>query len=263
MITGGIDVGIKYTKVVILKDKEIIAEKTGVSGGAKREENAAALWKEALAQAGLERSQVKAVFSTGKGKHNVSFADKDKTEIVSMTKAIRTLYPSAAMAVNMGADEILVSVFGDTYSSGVAEMAQNQKCSAGLGLMIENLTEEFGWDYERTGDLSGEHSAVISDGCAVFARMDILECLNKGMSKEEVMIGAMHAAAVRANSVINDITYPNTEEIVLCGGLSKNNSFVKILEEKSGKTLKVCDHGEYICAIGAALLAAESENVRD
>ncbi len=258
MITGGIDIGIKYTKVVILKDGKIIAAKKGLSGGAKREENASALWNEALKETNLTIGDMDAVFSTGKGKYNISFHDKCRTEIVTMTKAVTTLYPQATMEVSLGADEILVSVFGEKYSSGIAEMTQNQKCSAGLGLMIENLAEDFGWEYEQVSDLSGEHNTGISDGCAVFARMDILECLNRGISKEAVMTGAMHAAAVRANSVINDITYPNTEHIVLCGGLSKNRAFVKILEEKSGMKLHVSEHPEYICAIGAAILAAES-----
>lgn len=260
MITAGIDIGIKYTKIVIIKDEEIIARVQGVSGGIKRPENVDKLWNEALKMADLDSSDVQAVISTGKGKYNTYLTNKHCTEIIALTKAVEALYPEATMAVNLGADEILVTVIDKHLKTSIAEMAQNQKCSAGLGLLIENLTEEFGWEYHQTSQLQCTEKAFISDGCATFARMDILEARNKGVSKEAVMEGTLNAAAVRANSVINDITFPNTEKIVLCGGLSKNKAFVRLLEEKSQKTYQICDNPEYICAIGAALAAVTKGN---
>lgn len=259
LITAGIDIGIRYTKVVILKDGDVAAHTQGVSGGIKRRENADRLWREALEMAGLKESDVQAVFSTGKGKYNTDFSNGHCTEIVAMTKALQTFYPQATMGVNLGADEILVSVLDKDICSGIAEMAQNQKCSAGLGLLIENVTEEFGWDYEQTSQLQFPEKVTVSDGCAVFARMDILEARNRGASKEAIMEGTLNAAAVRANSVIRDITFPNTDRVVLCGGLSKNKAFVRLLKEKSKIDFEVSDTPEYICAIGAALAAEEKE----
>lgn len=257
MVTGGIDVGIKYTKIIIRKDNKIIAKNKGISGLAKREENVKEIWQQTLRGAGLEPTDVDAIVSTGKGKYNVSIADRQKTEIICLEKAVRECEPEATMAVNMGADEILVAVLDRKQASGIAEMAQNQKCSAGLGLMIENLTEEFGWNNKKTAELQGQHVSVISDACAVFGRMDVLENLNRGMTKEDVMLGVLHGTAVRANSVINDITLPNMEKVILCGGLSKNQAFVRELESVSKKKLSVCADAEYMCAIGAAIAAAE------
>ncbi|MCD7922842.1 MAG: acyl-CoA dehydratase activase [Clostridiales bacterium] len=264
MITGGIDVGIRCTKVVIRREHEILVKKHGIAGAAKREENAKNLWLEALNEAGLKETEIQSVAVTGKGKYNISFADLYKTEVVCLQKAAHALAPDATMAVNLGADEILAVVLDDAEPAGIAEMAQNQKCSAGLGLLIENLADEFGWNPTEPMSwpgCSGELKALetISDGCAVFARMDVLEALNRGAAKEAVMNGVLHAAAVRANSVIQDITLPNTDQIVLCGGLSCNPMFVSELENISGMRMPALPDAQYVCAIGAAIAAAESD----
>ncbi len=261
MITGGIDVGIRYTKVVIQKENEILVKKRGISGGAKREENVRAVWSEAVRDAGLEESDIQTVAVTGKGKYNVSFADLRKTEVVCLKEALCMLDQQATMAVNLGADEILVAVLNDKEPAGISEMVQNQKCSAGLGLLIETLADEFEWEPEELSDriANVKEAETISDGCSVFARMDVLEALNRGACRESVMAGVIHAAAVRACSVIHDITIPDSDRMVLCGGLAGNPIFVSELETLAKKQFIVMPDSQYICAIGAAVIAGKRD----
>ncbi|MCC8082524.1 MAG: acyl-CoA dehydratase activase [Lachnospiraceae bacterium] len=264
MITGGIDIGVRCVKIVIKKEDEILTKKIGISGAAKREQNVTALWEEALRDAGVNRQDLRAVAVTGKGKYNISFADIRKTEVVCLQKAVQLLAPQATMALQMGADEMLAAVFDHTKPAGISEMTLNQKCAAGQGLLLENLANEFDWNPEEPLSWPGcakalDNPETISDGCAVFARMDVLEAMNHGAKKEAVMAGVLHAAAVRAYAVIQDITLPDMDQIVLCGGLSRNPLFVSELEKVAGMRLPVLPNAQFIGAIGAAVAASERE----
>lgn len=255
MITGGIDVGIKYTKIVIFNGNKIIAKKCGLSGGIDREKNVVALWSAVLEEAQLDEKDIDAVGVTGKGKYNVSFADVKKSELICVAKAAKYLQPEVTMVANLGADEILAAVLDK--KAAITEYFQNQKCSAGLGLLLDHLAEEFDWDYEKISSLKGQSTVKVSDGCMVFARMDILEHMNRGARKEDVMLAVIRAAAVRACATINDITYPNTERFLLLGGLSKNRAFVDALSDRSGINFITDEMAEYGCALGMALYTAE------
>ena len=255
MLTAGIDIGIKYTKIVIWDEDKIVVKTCGLSGGIRREENVKALWENVLKEASLDVADIKAIAVTGKGKYNISFSENRKTELTCMAQAAKNLCPEATMAVSVGADEILVAVLTD--DGKVSEYAQNQKCSAGLGLMIDNLADEFEWESEQVSELKGSHEIKVSDGCPVFARMDVLEHLNKGAAKSDVMQAVIDAAAVRTSATMNDITYPNKNKVVLFGGLAGNKAFVSALEERTGITFMIPKYAQYAGAIGAAQQAAQ------
>lgn len=261
MITGGIDVGIKYTKVVIFDNDKLVVKKQGLSGGINREQNVAELWNAAVKEALLESKDIEAIGVTGKGKYNLSCGDVRKTELICMIKAAKYLCPDATMVANIGADEVLVAVMNDDGT--ILEYFQNQKCSAGLGMMIDNLADEFGWDYEKVSSLNGENAIKVSDGCTVFARMDVLEHMNKGACAEDVMRAVIHAAAVRTNATINDITFSNEEKFLLLGGLSKNEAFVEAMSAKKGVPFITHELAEYGCAIGAALCAVDWKSANE
>lgn len=261
MIAGGIDVGIKYTKVVILDDDKLVAKKQGLSGGINREQNVTELWNATVKEALLETNDIKAIGVTGKGKYNLSYGDVRKTELICMVKAAKYLCPDATMVANIGADEVLVAVMNDDGT--ISEYFQNQKCSAGLGMMIDNLADEFGWDYEKVSSLKGKNVIKVSDGCPVFARMDVLEHMNKGALAEDVMRAVIHGAAVRINATINDITFPKEEKFLLLGGLSKNEALVEAMSAKKSVSFITNEIAEYGCAIGAALCAIDWKSANE
>jgi predicted CoA-substrate-specific enzyme activase len=265
MITAGIDAGIAYTKVVILNNGAVVGKAMGSTGGVDRRERIAEVYGLALGDAGLSARDVEKVVVTGKAKHNAGFDGRRISEQNAAARAAAFLCPGATCVVSAGADETMVSVLAE--DGGMGEYAFNQKCSAGLGLFLEYMADRLGMDLAELGSLVadgavGEASdtggsdravAAVNEGCVVFAELDALSLLNHGASPADVGRAANLAAAARVSSVINDITKPSKERVVLVGGLAHNAAFVKALEALSGVALAVPDDAGYAGALGAAL----------
>ena len=254
MITVGIDVGFENTKVIILQDGKIVGRGKGESGGIGRNAAAERILKEALDDAGLDGADIGRIAATGKGKVSIEFADDRITEVLSSFQAARFLYPEAGALVDTGADETLAMTYNDAR---VIEMVINQKCSAGLGSFLSYMGRRLELTPEEMCSLdrpSGE--AALNEGCVVFAELDALGLLNRGVLPREVASLLTDAAAVRASSVIVDLTLPVTGPCILVGGLAKNVAFVNALKLHSGLDFLIHEEAEYAGAIGAALFAA-------
>ena len=255
MITGGIDVGIEYTKAVVLKDGQVIGQAQGCSGGAGRADAIEAVWNEALNAAGADAANVQKVVATGKGKFQAAFVNEKVTEPVVYAKAARTLYPKATMIADIGADETLVVTINK--NGNVKESCINQKCAAGLGIFLERMADRLEMSMEDMGQLQEEHTEAVHDACVMFAELDALSLLNRDVPPKHVAMAVTEAAAVRANTTLNDITIPDKEVFVLTGGLAENPAFVKALKKLSGIEFLIPKEAVYAGAIGAALIAAE------
>ena len=255
MITAGIDVGCENVKVVILKNGEVAGKAMGESGGAGRAGAVEQAWQSALSGAGLTAGDVEKVVATGKGKHAVSFAGDRITEPLSAYTAARYLCPDATAVMDAGADETLVATI---RKDGIGEFVINEKCAAGLGAFLSYMGRRLELTPEEMGALGrpGPDSRAVNDGCVVFAEMDALGLLNRGATPLEVAAAVTESAAVRASTVVNDITIPNWDKVVLIGGLAKNAAFVHALNANAELDVFVPRDPEYGGALGAALFAA-------
>ncbi len=253
MITAGIDVGLAYIKAVILKDGTVVGKASGLSGGAKRPAAVEAVYAQALREAGIDAADVTRVFATGKGKFDVPFAARRVAESAAAAGAARLLVPGATTVADIGADEIVVATLTDT---GIQESLINQKCSAGLGLFLEYMARRMELSMEEMGKAVGPGEVSVNDGCPVFAELDALSLLNRGVDRCEVAKAITEACAWRASSVLNDIYRSALDCVVLLGGVAKNGAFVRALERICGIRFEVPDDPEFAGAIGAAALAA-------
>lgn len=255
MLTGGIDVGFLYTKAVIVEDNVPIGCAVGYSGGAKRADNVLQVWQAALSSSGIKAGSIYKVAVTGKGKYDVPFADKIVTEPVCLAKAASVLYPETTTVVDIGADSTKINTLLE--NGKIEQMLTNQKCSAGIGLMLELTAEKLGMSLEDFSGVKAEDApVVVSDGCMVFAELDMLSLLNQGYSSQAVAAAVIRAAAVRASVVYDDITIKHDENVLLCGGTARNTAFVTQLVDLTGLQFRIPDAPEYLGAIGAAMLAA-------
>ena len=256
MITAGIDVGIESLKAVVLKDGKVLARGTGLSGGANRARAVEQVWSNTLAAARLSPSDVSKIIATGQGKHDVRFAHDRITEPVADTQAARFLYPGATSVVDIGADQVRVITLGPGDS--ILEVVMNQKCAAGLGILLKSMARTLGMTLEEMSSLSGNShiNATVNDGCAVFAEMDALGLLNRSIPREEVARAVIEAVAVRINSILNDKIKPAKDTTVLIGGVSRNTAVINALKRRSRINFLIPELAEYAGALGAALIAA-------
>ena len=253
MITAGIDVGLEYIKAVVMKDGKVAGKGFGYSGGAGRPAAAKAVYNKALEEAGVKAADVEKVFATGKGKFDVDFADDKLTEVVTAAQTARLTAPEVTTVIDIGADEIVVAtVAGDKIS----EFVINEKCAAGLGLLLEGMADRFDMTIEEMSALEGPGSVTINDGCIVFAELDALSLLNRGTDAKEIGKALNEACAWRANTTLNDIYKPDRKCVVLMGGLVLNKAFLKALERISGISFVIPEDPVFGGAIGAASLAA-------
>jgi predicted CoA-substrate-specific enzyme activase len=254
MITAGVDVGIENIKVVILKDGKVVARGTALSGGANRGKAAEKAYSDALGAAKIKPADVSKVIATGQGKGDVAFAFDRATEPVANARAARFLYPPAAGVVDIGADQVRVVTLGENDS--ITEVVMNQKCAAGLGILLRSMARTLGMTPDEMSRLSGDGQVVVHDGCAVFAEMDAFSLLNRNVPREDIARAVIEAVAVRINSVLNDKIRPDKNNTVLVGGLSRNKALVDVLKNRSGIGFIVPEQAEYAGALGAALIAA-------
>jgi predicted CoA-substrate-specific enzyme activase len=256
MITAGIDVGIESLKAVVLKDGKVLARGTGLSGGANRARAVEQVWSNTLAAARLSPSDVSKIIATGQGKHDVRFAHDRITEPVADARAARFLYPGATSVVDIGADQVRVITLGPGDS--ILEVVMNQKCAAGLGILLKSMARTLGMTLEEMSSLPGNSSgnATVNDGCSVFAEMDALGLLNRSIPREEVARAVIEAVAVRINSILNDKIKPAKDTTVLIGGVSRNTAVINTLKRRSRINFLIPELAEYAGALGAALIAA-------
>jgi predicted CoA-substrate-specific enzyme activase len=256
MIYAGIDVGFENTKIALLDDNKIIALRQGPSGGPQRGDAVTGLWNETLSAAGVSSSDVRGIMATGQGKFDVSFAGGLVTEPVADARAASFYNPGATFAVDIGADQ--TRVIGMDADGGVRRVVLNQKCAAGIGVFLKYMARRLEMTLDEMSGLAwyGGEAAVVNDGCPVFAELDAMGLLNRGVPKEKVAAAIVRAMAVRICSVLNEKTKPSADSTVLIGGVSRNAAVVGALKELSGIGFIIPESAEYGGAVGAALLAA-------
>ena len=265
MITAGIDMGIEFTKVVIVNNEEVIGRAVASTGGADRPIQARKAYSDALRAAGVSESSVESVIATGIGKFDIPFVCGHITETVAAARAAQFFCKDATAVMSVGADETIAAALGadspvkapsgDLHHADtrlVREFALNQKCAAGLGTLVTHLAKRLELPLEKASCAFNDAGAV-NDGCIVFSELDALCLLNNGAEPEAVMASVIKAVAVRAATVMNDLTIPAKDCVVLIGGMARNKAFVRALEGWLGINFVIPDDAQYGGAIGAAI----------
>ncbi|MCL2122412.1 MAG: acyl-CoA dehydratase activase [Clostridiales bacterium] len=255
MITAGVDVGIRDTKIIIMDMGHVVGKKKGSSGGIHRECAIQEIWKGALDDSGLGMPQIDLVAATGIGACDVVFAGEQVTEPVADARAARHYRKDATCVVDIGADQMRVIFLGE--GNAIREVVLNQKCAAGIGIFFEYMARRLGMTMEEISSLpSGDCGAPVNDGCCVFAELDALEMLFQDIPKEDIFRKIICALSYRMNAVLNDKLKPAADTTLLIGGVSKNKAMINALRERSGIRFIIPEDAEYGCALGAALYAA-------
>ncbi|MGA2463018.1 MAG: acyl-CoA dehydratase activase, partial [Thermodesulfobacteriota bacterium] len=137
---AGIDVGSTMTKAVILNNG-VIASIIGPTGPEQRR-LANKVMEEALKRADISLQEITYIVSTGYGRINVPFADKQFTEITCHAKGIVSLFPKAKTIIDVGGQDIK-AIKVDTNGKTI-DFVMNDKCAAGSGRFIEVIADTLG-----------------------------------------------------------------------------------------------------------------------
>jgi predicted CoA-substrate-specific enzyme activase len=250
---AGIDIGSTMTKTVIL-DGGVIASVIGPTGPEQRK-LANKVMEEALRKAGLSFDAMTYIVSTGYGRINVPFADKQVTEISCHARGVSSLFPQARTIVDIGGqDSKAITV---DHHGRVTNFIMNDKCAAGSGRFVEVIADTVGLKLEQMGDLSlqSTHPAQISSICTIWAQQEVASRLAEGVPIPDLVAGVHRSLADRVARMVKRLKLQ--QEVILTGGGGKNKGLVKALSEQLDCEILVPQEPLITGALGAALLGKD------
>jgi predicted CoA-substrate-specific enzyme activase len=256
---AGIDIGSTMTKAVILS-QGIVASVIGPTGPEQRR-LANKVMEEALNQATISFQAITYIVSTGYGRINVPFADKQFTEITCHAKGIISLFPEAKTVIDIGGQD-MKAIKIDTTGKTV-DFVMNDKCAAGSGRFIEVIADTLGVPLDEVGNLSlkSKNPAKISNICTIWAQQEVASSLAQGVPISDLLAGVHHALADRISRMVNRMRVEDA--VIVTGGGGKNVGLLKALSKQLGREILVPEEPLIIGALGAALLGKEIvENAR-
>lgn len=250
---AGIDVGSTMTKAVVL-NKGLVASIIGPTGPEQRR-LANKVMEEAVRRASLSFQAITYIVSTGYGRINVPFADRQFTEISCHAKGIVHLFPNAKTIIDIGGQDIK-AIKIDTAGK-TTDFVMNDKCAAGSGRFIEVIADTLGVPLDKVGDLSlqSKNPAKISNICTIWAQQEVAASLAQGLPISDLLAGVHHSLADRICRMVNRLIVE--EEVIVTGGGAKNKGLLKALSEQLGHEILVPEEPLITGALGAALLGKE------
>jgi predicted CoA-substrate-specific enzyme activase len=250
---AGIDVGSTMTKAVILNNG-VIASIIGPTGPEQRR-LANKVMEEALKRADISLQEITYIVSTGYGRINVPFADKQFTEITCHAKGIVSLFPKAKTIIDIGGQDIKAIKIDATGKT--TDFVMNDKCAAGSGRFIEVIADTLGVPLDKVGDLSlgSKNPAKISNICTIWAQQEVAASLAQGIPVSDLLAGVHQSLADRICRMVNRLKVE--EAVIVTGGGGKNKGLLKALFEQLGHEILVPEEPLITGALGAALMGKE------
>lgn len=254
---AGIDSGSTSTDVVIIdRDKNIIAQSilptgAGAAAGADR------ALDEALAQAGLSRSDINATVTTGYGRTAIKLGDQSITEITCHAKGAYFLDPSVRTIIDIGGQDSKVIRLDE--NGNVTNFVMNDKCAAGTGRFLELMarTLELSLDDMSRLGLEWKEDITISSMCTVFAESEVVSLIAENRTPADIIHGLNRSVATKTCALCRRVG--GEESYMMTGGVSKNRGVVTEIEKILGVKLHISDKAQLNGALGAALFALELE----
>ncbi len=249
MVTAGIDVGGKNVHLVIKNDHQMIAK--GVApAGMKKSEAVASLYENVLNEAGLSKKEVQCVVATGSSAKCVTFANHFLSEVMADAIGVFRRMPQGRTILDVGAEE--GRVIRMNAEGKVLDFAINEKCAAGTGTFVEAMARALEVSVEELSKIAllSTRSIPINAQCVVFGESEVISLIHQNVPKTDIARAVMDAIAGRVGSLARMVGVER--EVVLIGGMAKNDGFVDSLKKNLGVPIIIPDDPDYVGAFGAA-----------
>ncbi len=256
----GVDIGSISTKAVVVnKHNKILAQsylwtEGDPIGAVKR------LLKEIYGQLQGKEVKIVAVGTTGSAREligKILNASIVKNEITAHAIGTLSFHPDVKTIFEIGGQDSKIIIIDDGV---VVDYAMNTLCAAGTGAFLMSQSRRLNVGVEEFGEyaLRSKAPTKIAGRCTVFAESDLVHKAQIGHSKEDLIAGL---CAAIVNNYLNNVGKGKNIQppIVFQGGVSKNIGVVKAFEAVTGFNVVVDDFGPLMGAIGAAILARDSQ----
>lgn len=253
----GLDIGSTWTKTVLLDRDLNIAATLVKQTGPKHRKLAHKTVLELLESAHVALDEVAYLVATGYGRVNVPFADAQTTELTCHAKGVAYYFPDVGTAIDVGGQDAKALSIRE---GRLVNFVMNDKCAAGTGRFLEVLAETLGLELDQLGPLSAQATdpATIGSICTIFAQQELVAQLSSGVPIHDVVAGVHHAVAGRVCRLARSMGVDG--EVVLTGGVAKNNGFANAVEQHLQRPVRIPPDSFITGALGAAIVAAQKHD---
>lgn len=134
------------------------------------------------------------------------------------------------------------------------------KCASGTGEFFLQQIRRMNISIDEALRLSNlDNPYLVSGRCSVFCKSDCTHALNKGIEKGRVVSGL---CKMIANKTIELLSKQNSQDILVIGGVSQNDSVIEFIKEKY-PLVQVPDESAYFEALGASLYGIKNHKPFD
>ena len=206
---------------------------------------------------------IKGVATTGSARYlawAIVGADIIKNEITCQAVAAVKYYPDVRTVIEIGGQDSKLIIIRNGL---VEDSAMNTVCSAGTGSFLDHQAVRLCMSIEEFSRLAmaGRDSVKISGRCTVFAESDMVHKQQMGHRVDDIVYGLCRTLVRNYLSDVGsgkDIRSP----VVFQGGVAFNRGIIRALREELNLEITVPAHPEIMGAIGAALIAHESMDIK-
>lgn len=249
MKIGGIDIGSRYIKYVLLEDDSLIDFQRRATGY-----NPLSVCGELL-----EKSKPEKLVATGYGRYLLEVYKNTKTitEIKAVARGAKAVFPNTKTIIDIGGQDTKIISIND--KGDVIGFEMNDRCAAGTGKFLEIMANALGYDLERFGEYCSDKKASIKINslCTVFAESEIISLITKGEKRNEIAYAIHDSIISRVISLLKRIDIQ--DDIIFTGGCATNSCLKRMFEERLQKKVYVHDNPYLQAAHGAALYAMDRE----
>jgi predicted CoA-substrate-specific enzyme activase len=242
------------TKVVIIGEDDEICARVESHTGAEHRRLANKVMEQALEEAGVPFDEITYIVSTGYGRINVPFTDRQITELTCHARGVSSFFPSVRTALDIGGQDAKGLKIKD---GKLLDFVMNDKCAAGTGRFLEVIADTLSLKLQDLGSISlkSKNKVSISNTCTIFAQQEITARISGGVQIEDIVAGLHASIASRAVGMLKRLKIE--PDVVFTGGVAKNIGVVKAVSDALGHEVLVPDDPLISGALGAALLGKE------
>jgi len=251
---AGIDIGSTMSKAVVVDAQGTLRGYVVGPTGAEHRRRANKVMEDVLLKAEVTLDQVAYIISTGYGRVNVPFADKQVTELTCHAKGVASLFPEVRTAIDIGGQDAKVLKI---KNGRLTDFLTNDKCAAGTGRFLEVAAETLGLGLNEMGQISlqSDTPVKINSLCTIFAQQEIISRLSEGQPLTDILAGVYIAVTTRVVKLARQLKVE--PPVVFTGGVAKNSGMVKAMEIVLGIPVLVPEEPLITGALGAAILARD------
>lgn len=252
---AGVDSGSASTDVVIMDRDRKIVSWTVVRTGAGAAHGAEKALNTALEKAGIDRSEIGEIVSTGYGRDTIGLGDESVTEITCHAKGAHYLDPEVRTIIDIGGQDSKAIRVDE--NGAVQSFVMNDKCAAGTGRFLEMMarTMEISMEEMSALGMQWKNEVQISSMCTVFAESEVVSLIAGNTPAPDIIHGLNMSVAAKTAGLVRRVH--GTGAYMMTGGVAKNPGVVDCLSKKIGEPVRVSEYAQICGAIGAALFALE------